>query len=273
MESDGKKDDFLQQIRNGRYHEEIEVSKSAITIAKEKYDIYEGWLISEYKQHRKQSTQPGCYLYLKEDKFSINIGGDILTGKSCFKNVPDDNYLKKIFTDHVYYSIGNILPMGEGGNLGTGGPNTYTEYGTLDHFSRKISIIYDCFLPKKMKYDNNVVKKKIEQNKTLGRGSKRNIYYWISTVYARKSWREFIVKNYLYDMVDENYNVLPFIKENMDATLEQVIKLIIQRSYRIFNNIQEELKDNEMIEISNKFKEFGLSSDLIYSSKTYYNEK
>lgn len=71
-------------------------------------------------------TSSGSWLSKNKDD-SIDIVGDVLTTVSVFKFI-DENYdlesirLFEIFK-YIYHTVGNYLPMGEGGNLG-GYPGT-----------------------------------------------------------------------------------------------------------------------------------------------------
>jgi hypothetical protein len=160
------------------------------------------------------------------------------------------------------------MPIGEGCNIGGGSFGTGVNKEGIDHFSRKLKYIKQVF-DKGSFPDNDIdeINKIIRDKKTLGRKCKKCLHYWIKTEWINKdkSWENFVTDNYLFDMVNENFqpiswsttkeNRLGIAEEGKDVSaqksiLVQCIKMIICRGYRIWNenhdkNLEE--SDNEVI--------------------------
>lgn len=264
-----KKYPYLKEIISKK-GEHTEVSEEIVNIYKTKYDFLKKYTFNKYSKKRKQMTSSGAWLSKnnEDEKYSIDIVGDVLTTVSVFKFINEKSDLEsirlfKIFKD-IYHTVGNYLPMGEGGNLG-GYPGT-------DNFSRKLYLIKQVFdneIEKDLsKQDDdsskdNEIRKKIEDGKSLG-SSKSNLHYWIKTEWIdkNKNWDDFIDENYLNEMVDENkrpiywgkneynWNLKNLNPNELNRIIAYCIKMIIYRGYRVcykskskkIDNV-EELKD------------------------------
>ena len=249
--------DFLK-ILNREHKEEFEVTSEAISCYSQYFSIYSeenGWKKKQYSLHKNQMSTPGCWLQNSKET-TIDIAGDILTTVSAFSGLEKIHpNLYKLF-ERVCHTIGNCVPWPEGGNLG-GRP--WKNGGSPDNYYRKILVCNDI-MSQNVKYDTNCVRDNIAYHRTLGGSGFSSIQYWIDEVWKDKTWKEFVEINYLEDMVDENYNPIPFglhgekidSKKLKDIYLSN-IKMIICRGYRITN----EGKLDEIV-INEIYKKLGL---------------
>ena len=272
---------FINEIKCP-HGEEVEVTEEAIQIYHE-YDIYKkDWKVHEYNKPRNQMSTGGAWLY-KENENTINIAGDILTAKSAFpyEYLKDKDVetleLYNLF-ERIYHSLGNCIPWCEGANLG-GGNYKYNDkyYGSCDFFTRKLNACKGVFdgNNKKKYRDTNIVACRINQKKYLGRGvcNYTCLQFWIEREWINKNrnWGNFVKEHYLIDMVDENFDPIPFFVINdgrgnnlgeesdvIKMTLIQSIKLIIRRGYRIHNGIKEPFNDGEDKKVQEIFSNLGL---------------
>lgn len=243
--------EYLKPVKI-EYDEHYEVSQKSICTIKENYKIFENncWKVQGYKNKRRQKSSPGCWLQY-DDGRQIDIAGDILTaidGAFPIDKIKSstDNELKNLFLlyEKVYHSIGNIIPCPEGGNIGGRSPS--------DNHYRKISKWKKYFdIPPNFTIVNKVQEK--INNKTLLDNGWKSWEYWISTKWLvqKKEWPEFVDDLLLNDLVDSNYNPIPFIIINnnpdhicswkntsindIKSTLYYAVLHIAQRGYRITN--------------------------------------
>lgn len=267
---------FLNKIEN-QNGEEIEVTEEAIQIY-HKYDIYKcDWKIHKYHKPRNQMSTGGSWLY-KENENTIDIVGDVLTAKSAFKYLKDNGdeivELYNLFK-RIYHTLGNCMPWCEGANLG-GRP--YKNGGSPDVFARKLNIcksIFDRTIAEEYK-DTEIVRNRIIQGKYLGYGVKNItcLCYWIEEEWIKKGkvWKDFVKEHYLIDMVDEELNPIPFIvgedrndnnlvgksDDVIKKTLNQSIKLIIKRGYRIQNAVKEPFSGAENKKVQEIFSKLNI---------------
>ncbi|EGV08838.1 conserved domain protein [Parvimonas sp. oral taxon 393 str. F0440] len=237
---------YLKEIKSEKC-EHTEVSEEIVNIYKTKYDFLEKYKFNKYNKKRNQMTTSGAWLSKnnEDEKYSIDIVGDVLTTVSVFKFIDENSDLEsirlfKIFKD-IYHTVGNYLPIGEGGNLGG-------KVGT-DNFSRKLYLIKQIFNNEKKDGDSlkdDKIREKIEHGKSL-RSSKSNLHYWIKTEWIdkNKNWDDFIVENYLNEMVDENKRPIYWGKNEFNWDLKNLkpnelniiiaycIRMIIYRGYRV----------------------------------------
>lgn len=268
---------FLNEIKSTN-NEEIEVAEEAIQTYY-KYDIYTNdWIFHSYHKPRNQVSTGGSWLY-KENENTIDIAGDILTSKSSFEyliNYYGDKIVElyNLF-ERLYHTSGNCMPWCEGANLG-GKP--YRNGGSPDVFTRKLIICKSVFDGniEELYIDTKIVSERIRQGKYLGRGVKRKacLCYWIEQEWIKKGkdWKEFVKEHYLIDMVDKEFNPIPFVVGNNSDDYKLVgksddvikkslilsIKLIINRGYRIHNRIKEPFKYEENKDVEEIFSKLNI---------------
>lgn len=296
---------FLNEIKS-LHGEEVEVTEEAIKIYHE-YDIYKkDWKVHEYNKTRNQMCMSGAWLY-KENENTINIAGDILTAKSAFPyeylkdNCAEILELYNLF-ELIYHSLGNCIPWCEGGNLGGGNyKHNGVYYSSSDFFTKKLVKCNQIFNNKNLITDSkqqiNQVKYRIEKGFTLGTIRKKRMYkynnencnksnqlepivdnaavkYWICKEWKNKTWADFVIENYLTDMVDEKFKPISFVvgsnnekdKNRLEGqsytvikdSLIQSIKLIVKRGYRIQNHIKKPFNYEEDKKVQEIFFDLGL---------------
>lgn len=279
---------YLKEIRSTKVKDKdskvkvkhIEVTDEAIGLYKTKYDYLKGYTVYESKAHRNQMSPPGAWLH-KEQEGAIDIVGDVLTSESAFKFIDDENEqeTKRLYLifQLLYHSIGNLLPIGEGGNLGT---IPFGYGGTNDTFSRKlyyIKQIFDNETGNTLKeYDYEVedesIAKKIEDRRYVGKGKNR-IHYWICSEWnpSKYSWNDFVQQNYLFEMIDEVENPIYWGKSEFDWELGEktdeelndiianCIRMIIYRGYRVWNKTKNDLDSTAVSELNEILNELDLN--------------
>ena len=298
---------FLNVIDNP-HGEETEVTQEAVEKYHKYYQIYNnGWEVKEYNKFRRQTSTKGSWL-LKVGETTIDIAGDILTSKKVFMSAQKVEGLEELYSlfERLYHTIGNCIPWCEGANMG-GGPCKrtvirelnketpldylgldYEKYGfkiSTDTFTRKLKLCKDVFddnFDKSCINDEYVrarIERCIEGKGTLGNAKgKKCLHFWIKKEWIGKKegadrkqeWKNFVVKNYLLDMVDENYEPIECIigmsesyqskeirYQDMKDSLIRSIRLIIKRGYRIENGIERKFSKTEERYLQDIFVELG----------------
>lgn len=261
---------------------ENEVCEEAIKIYLNKYGIYSQRKMSSKRM--PQCTKGGWCLVKIKGHTSINIAGDILTGKDVFHHLEVDKDIQKLYTlfEDYYYTQGNMIPFPEGGNYG--GVN-------CDSFTRTLNECKEAFENNNESYVNFITRK-LEDGKTIGRYHRKSVHYWIKKEWLDKDecgkdidakWKTFVHENYLFDMVEdvkganvpiaivvgrENGNPVGIYKDDdkvkvVIPTIERLIKLIIQRSYRIETGIKEDFDKEDIRVLEECFEKIGLSQEVV----------
>ncbi|MBP3338130.1 MAG: hypothetical protein J6L69_01850 [Lachnospiraceae bacterium] len=251
-----EENEFLYDISSNDSKAEIEVTEYAVGKYKNQYPVYENdkWKVCGNENTRRcQMSTKGCYLSKNDDNCPntyIDVAADILTSKNVPLSIVKDNEeLEKYVLAYVkvYYTIGNMLPVAEGGNPGFG-------RCPIDNFTYKLDVIKDIFLSEEINeslYDE--IDKMIGEGKTLGRkGYKKIFSYWIQKEWkgSNKSWENFIEDNCLQDLVclvnnryeskeiilsrngKKNY-MFPKDAEEQKKWFINITKLIIERGFRL----------------------------------------
>lgn len=277
---------FLKEIKRAKVKDSkveikhIEVTDEAIGLYYTKYGYLKDYHFHQSRTKRNQITSPGAWLY-KEQDGAIDIVGDVLTGETVFKfvdkNNQEQNRLYFIF-QQLYHSIGNLLPIGEGSNLGT---KPFYYGGTNDTFSRKLYYIKQIFDNETgntlkeydYKVDDEIINEKIKAHRSVGVGKNR-IHYWICSEWnqQKKSWNDFVQQNYLFEMIDDEGNPIfwgsnEFDWELGEKTVEEInyiiascIRMIIYRGYRVWNEkTDKDLVPTAVSEINKILNELDLS--------------
>lgn len=225
---------FLREIiSNGKEH--TEVTKETIEYMLEKYSLFSDYIIV----NRKDTNQISCPGWaLSRGGKNINVVGDVFINPKAFDSAVNTKLLER-----VYHTIGNFVPIAEGSNYG-GGAGKSENY---QHKLTKIKEYFDCKSDFISKDEIENIEGRLDKKISLG-NVRRNILvayemkpftdslqlrYWIlkEWIEKKKDWKNFIEDLILQDFVDDKLNPLVF----NSASIEDSVKLIIKRGYRIHN--------------------------------------
>ena len=249
---------FLNFERTKR--EEYEVTDYSIDILQKHYSYLnkDNYCFKSYQDNRRQMSSPGAFLESR-NKNGIDIVGDILTSYKDIEN--DDNIAKCVKNRYklVYHSIGNILPIPEGANYG--GKKTDNYYCKLNNIKE--------WLERKAtgekivtKDEEQMVINRLNTGLYLSAPAKGKDYpafnnkivmrYWLAKQRYFKTWKNYVIENYLVDFVDfvdDNFKVKEFSYQ--EQQVDKLVEYIICRNYRILHS-----KKMEKIQYEEEFIQF-----------------
>lgn len=283
--------EFIEKINIIKEHTydtcEQEVTKMAMDLYL-KYPCYKDWIpflhgnsIGNYMRNPKQKHREGyrgngkyigAYL-LKENKGDKVLTADILTSKSvpiklCKRRLTKEQLDEcecyfNVF-EIVYYWCGNMIPVICSFSPGRG------DSSALDNWKVKLNLIYE--LTKKLSISENEDKHYKTFLNGEGKCHKQN-QLWPGWIYYQ--WNndldDFISKNYLQDYIQNGFTktILADIDDldfmniinntSSDLNLIKIwfiinTKLIVQRSYRILFEVQENFNQEQTEFIKDVFR-------------------
>ena len=268
--------------KNGKNY--LEYTHYAMSVVLLGYPIYSNYMLCE----RTQMTTPGYCLSRNQSRNEnseqipyLDIGADFMTSISAidddYTSKEDKKNYKKEFEllKNLYRTIGNFLPIAEGGNYGG--------RRGVDNYDIKLTEIQNYFkmgtnlsdkeirqIEPRLRINRQLIEKGVERSLTLGMSVERAkeifkdipeiealqplknkliLRYWIQRDWIKqgKKWKDFVEANFLQDFCkeeDTDYEPLPFDPGNP----AELNNLIIKRGYRIWNRM--ELKSrNELDDI------------------------
>ena len=241
---------FLNIHCERKHKEEYEVSDYSMDVIHSHYPYLKNdYMFISSQEHRRQMSSPGAWLQRKGNGNWVDVVADVLTSEKFMeKKLAKSQVLEKY--RRVYHSIGNILPIPEGGN---------DVWGRGDCYTKKLQAIRQ-WIEKKNKnmnllqsQENNDVIARLDLGLYLSKAAKGRNYpcfkeqqiirYWLQNEVLFSSWEDYVVQNYLQDFVNtkEDYKVKEL--QLTESGIEELIKMIICRSYRILSNGQEMPED------------------------------